>query len=87
MDPLTLNMFVFVILLVIFFIIGSLSFNPKANLGEFFLINRNLSSKDYSQSFIASSTSLATVFFSLSSSAEDMVYIYYSLQSPILLAR
>lgn len=61
MDPLIANLFIVVFTLVIFFIIGSYSFDPRATFGKYFLLNRNLGSKEYYRSFTASSTSLATV--------------------------
>jgi Na+/proline symporter len=61
MDPLTLNAFVTLFLLVAFFLLGAYQYRSNNDYESFFLRRRNVQGNEYSSSFAASSTSLATV--------------------------
>jgi len=79
MNPLEINL-IFSLLVIIFFLIqGLMSFKKTQTEERYFLMNRQLSSSEFSYSFAAASTSLATVlFFFTILGLEYGVYIFYA---------
>ncbi|MDH5543697.1 MAG: hypothetical protein OEY64_12115 [Nitrospinota bacterium] len=63
MDPLILNALVAIIVVLFFLIQGISSYRAINGADMYFLYGRNLQNKEYSRSFAAASTSLATVLF------------------------
>jgi len=77
MDALTLNLLM-VIGVIIFFLVQGISYFGRVNNAEsFFLYGRSLESPEYSKSFAAASTSLASVlFFFVTLGVQNGIYIF-----------
>lgn len=63
MNPIELNLFITLGTLIFFLVQGLFYFRRDQTETSYFLVDRNLSSKEYSYSFAAASTSLSTVLF------------------------
>ncbi len=79
MNPLTMNALVAVVVILFFLIQGTSYFRDIKDKEMFFLYGRNLHSREYSPSFAAASTSLATVlFFFVTLGVEHGIYILFA---------
>jgi Na+/proline symporter len=79
MTPLELNLFIAVAVIIFFLIQGLTAFKRKQTEDSYFLVNRNLTTSEFSYSFAAASTSLATVLFFFTVLGLDFgLYIFYA---------
>jgi Na+/proline symporter len=79
MDPLTINALVALAVCLFFLVQGAVYYREIKDGEAFFLYNRRLPSGEYSASFAAASTSLATVlFFFVTMGVEHGIYILFA---------